>query len=97
MKEKQDCNNCDYLRSKLKFKDVRYFCRFKGNLSDLDGCKDWEERGEDYSEDSVYKDYKGRYDHGVNQVLYANGDDVFKLDKYYIKDICIHCGKVVKR
>ena len=54
-----NCTKCDFLRSKQKFDDVRYFCRHRGSILDprKKWCEHWELAGEDYSPESTYADY----------------------------------------
>ena len=41
--EKCRCSNCDFLRSKMKFKEERFFCRFRGSISNPNEkvCDHW--------------------------------------------------------
>lgn len=53
------CTNCDFLRSKMKFNDERFFCRNRGCIENPKKkvCDHWEKRTENYSSSSTIKDY----------------------------------------
>ncbi len=52
------CDNCKWLRSKMKFDCKRYECRYRGCRSKPTAyvCKDWEERGSDYNDHITLQD-----------------------------------------
>ena len=54
-----NCTLCDFLRSKMKFDSKRYFCRFKGCITDPNKrlCEEFKPKTENYSEESTCVDY----------------------------------------
>lgn len=54
----QKCSNCNYLREKNKFGEIRRFCRYAGNINwGQPACDKWAERDGSYSSRSTIKDY----------------------------------------
>ena len=53
------CVNCDFLRSKPKFSQTRYFCRHRGCIEDpmKKVCDHWDRQSKNHSTESTIEDY----------------------------------------
>jgi len=66
-KEDEHCTACEYLRSKMKFKDRRWFCRFRGCIEDPEKktCDEFRKRNpKTYHAGSYANDYVSEHDKG---------------------------------
>ena len=57
--EGKKCSDCGFLRSKMKFNEPRYFCRYRGSIENPNDevCEWFDEQEQDHSEESTIEDY----------------------------------------